>query len=665
MAGNIKLYKAGNYIIVEHADNQLTLGTADSDVDVVIDRDVRQYNLTTQHLTARAATDSDELEVVTASGEFVLGAINHARVRNSAGSTFGGNRDAVVSAMNGASLFGAATLESRVSLNTSGRTSNASNIGTLQTDVNAAEADITNLKKALKFNTNDRGVFLNDDKNATASLLRLQQQETKLQVGTTGRTSITSTESSPGMHKFFVQSGASGSEASVEAVRIFGSTTANTKAEISTSAGTTARLQGNLVAQGGTTLRSLSFDSGGGPYIVNFNNTTIQNLSLAASVISSGTFSTARIPGLGSSKITSGTLADARISSSSVTQHAGDIDLADLGDVNNTSPTDGQVLTWDNANSYWKPAASADLSNTDVTLAANRSIQLNSKFLTFQDGSSVKLQYNPNTDSFHFSNGLSVSGTFNVTATSGMSSSQIKLKEPAMGGSNGVIIKAPSTNLSSDLTFVLPDADGTSGQVLQTDGSGNLSFATVSGGGGASETWLADMGGLYTWSSADAGETVALNISYGEFFYSHASELTQTGLRNYSSSATINTTTATIDNYKLQMAGFPVHTTNKKIRCDYNFRIQSAPLNSTWGISIWGGSLSASGSADSERTMTLRGRASDITANPNTSTVVHHGSFTTTSTINGGFILPLLENRTGTLTTTTRIYGRFRFFLVD
>jgi hypothetical protein len=30
--------------------------------------------------------------------------------------------------------------------------------------------------------------------------------------------------------------------------------------------------------------------------------------------------------------------------------------LSDLADVDTTAPTDGQVLTWDNANSYWKPA---------------------------------------------------------------------------------------------------------------------------------------------------------------------------------------------------------------------------------------------------------------------------------------------------------------------
>ena len=38
--------------------------------------------------------------------------------------------------------------------------------------------------------------------------------------------------------------------------------------------------------------------------------------------------------------------------------------LAHLDDVNATVPTDGQVLTWDNTNSYWKPAdavSAADL----------------------------------------------------------------------------------------------------------------------------------------------------------------------------------------------------------------------------------------------------------------------------------------------------------------
>lgn len=45
--------------------------------------------------------------------------------------------------------------------------------------------------------------------------------------------------------------------------------------------------------------------------------------------------------------------------------------------------------------------------------------------------------------------------------------------------SNWVALQAPTT-VATNLTFTLPSADGTSGQVLQTNGSGALSFTTVS-----------------------------------------------------------------------------------------------------------------------------------------------------------------------------------------
>ena len=54
--------------------------------------------------------------------------------------------------------------------------------------------------------------------------------------------------------------------------------------------------------------------------------------------------------------------------------------------------------------------------------------------------------------------------------------SQIKLLH---SGGNGVILAAPASNPSSDVTLKLPLADGTSGQAIVTDASGNLSFATV------------------------------------------------------------------------------------------------------------------------------------------------------------------------------------------
>ena len=79
-------------------------------------------------------------------------------------------------------------------------------------------------------------------------------------------------------------------------------------------------------------------------------------------------------------------------------------------------------------------------------------------------------------DSLSFATPLAVIGN----ATAG---SEIRLPEDTDNGSNYVAIKAPDT-LASNLTLTLPSADGTSGQVLQTNGSGVLSFAGVSASAG-------------------------------------------------------------------------------------------------------------------------------------------------------------------------------------
>ena len=49
--------------------------------------------------------------------------------------------------------------------------------------------------------------------------------------------------------------------------------------------------------------------------------------------------------------------------------------------------------------------------------------------------------------------------------------------------SNYVSFQAPAT-ITSNVTWTLPSADGTSNQVLSTNGSGTLSWATPSGGSG-------------------------------------------------------------------------------------------------------------------------------------------------------------------------------------
>jgi len=54
----------------------------------------------------------------------------------------------------------------------------------------------------------------------------------------------------------------------------------------------------------------------------------------------------------------------------------------------------------------------------------------------------------------------------------------VKLNEGTNNGTNFIGLKAPNA-VTTTTTFTLPDGDGTSGQFLKTDGSGNLDFATV------------------------------------------------------------------------------------------------------------------------------------------------------------------------------------------
>lgn len=84
-----------------------------------------------------------------------------------------------------------------------------------------------------------------------------------------------------------------------------------------------------------------------------------------------------------------------------------------------------------------------------------------------------------------------VTATGNITGGNVLSSGAIHTGNNGVvrfydsDGSNYVEFRSQST-VASNLQFKWPAADGTSGQVIQTDGAGTLSFATASGGGGAS-----------------------------------------------------------------------------------------------------------------------------------------------------------------------------------
>jgi hypothetical protein len=117
--------------------------------------------------------------------------------------------------------------------------------------------------------------------------------------------------------------------------------------------------------------------------------------------------------------------------------------------------------------------------------------------LKFFDGSDdislATINYSANTvdwlDSSVTITGLSTTATGTVLTLSDSASTssvnlildnqkEVRFRETTANGTNYVALKAP-TSLASDLTFTLPSADGTANQVLTTNGSGVLSFASV------------------------------------------------------------------------------------------------------------------------------------------------------------------------------------------
>ena len=89
-------------------------------------------------------------------------------------------------------------------------------------------------------------------------------------------------------------------------------------------------------------------------------------------------------------------------------------------------------------------------------------------------GSNTQIQFN-NSGSFGGSANLVWDGTnLNIGATG-----EARFQDTT--GGQYVGLKAAGT-VASSYTLVLPTATGTANQVIKTDGSGNLSFATVSGG---------------------------------------------------------------------------------------------------------------------------------------------------------------------------------------
>lgn len=149
-----------------------------------------------------------------------------------------------------------------------------------------------------------------------------------------------------------------------------------------------------------------------------------------------------------------------------------------------TAPADGSILYHATGNQLAFDTSanlSTNIGNSNLSVSGARTLNLNSYDFGILTTNTPLFDYDQDGGP-----GSAGEWTFQKPVVfahhSGNTSGQIKFSEPTSGGSNGVILKGPATNLAADVTLTLPDNDGDNGQVLQTDGSGNLSFVAQSGG---------------------------------------------------------------------------------------------------------------------------------------------------------------------------------------
>ncbi len=123
--------------------------------------------------------------------------------------------------------------------------------------------------------------------------------------------------------------------------------------------------------------------------------------------------------------------------------------------------------------------------------------------LKYYDGTDnitlATINHSANTVDF---NDSSISTPLTVTGNS-TAGAELRLPEDTDNGTNYIALKAPDS-IASNVTLTLPSADGTNGQALITNGSGVLSFTTLS-------TTLTYSSGTATGN----GSTTAFTISSG------------------------------------------------------------------------------------------------------------------------------------------------------
>jgi len=149
--------------------------------------------------------------------------------------------------------------------------------------------------------------------------------------------------------------------------------------------------------------------------------------------------------------------------------------------------TAGSGITVTNAAGAITIAASGGGGSGDVVGPASSTDNAFTRF----DGTTGKLLQNSTGATLSDTGAAVFTGALDVLGNS-TAGSNIKLYEDTDNGTNYVSFKAPDT-IAANVTWTLPSADGTSAQVLSTNGSGTLSWTTASG----SSQWTTSGSDIY------------------------------------------------------------------------------------------------------------------------------------------------------------------------
>lgn len=231
------------------------------------------------------------------------------------------------------------------------------------------------------------------------------------------------------------------------------------------------------------------------------------------------------------------------------------------GDVTLAAPTGGSntvIVTADQRIEVTRTTATTNAAVNTLQLRADSSgtptvgfgtsllYQVETAIGTFKDAATINVQSTDVTTSsedFRMNFALMENGATVANRLSLFSNGNLEMSDGGklfiQGATNGyTALGAPATG--SNITYTLPGADGTSGQVLSTNGSGTLSWATASGGGGSTipiansgtnttHPWSLGPGVLLS-SNGTTGTMAAQVVRYQPIYVTEACTLTEVAI---------------------------------------------------------------------------------------------------------------------------------------